>query len=188
MDEAACAPEDKAAWRRWAKANRPDPLPEPRPLVEALATLLFRCPPGWIVTYRPLPHELDLSMLERLVPHRGFALTRTPSTGRDLTLHSVAGPLERHRWGFHQPSAGAPEVAPGDVAAVLVPGLVFDRRGNRLGHGVGYYDRLLARVPVGAWRVGITPAALVVDALPVDDHDVAMTHLATELGVTACRG
>jgi 5-formyltetrahydrofolate cyclo-ligase len=67
-----------------------------------------------------------------------------------------------------------------------VPGLAFDRRGHRVGHGLGYYDRLLARLPPDALRIGVVPAALVVTALPADDHDIAMTLLATEHGVTAC--
>lgn len=178
---------DKPAWRRWARDHRPLDVDQPA-IVRAVAQLLRHRPPGWIVTYRPLPHEVDLAGLE-LDPGLGpFALTRTPDEGRDLTLHRAGGPIERHRWGYDQPAPDAPVVPLHDVAVVLVPGLAFDRRGHRLGHGLGYYDRFLARLPDTAWRVGVVPAALVVDELPADDHDVPMTHLVTEGGVTTCPG
>ncbi|NND03528.1 MAG: 5-formyltetrahydrofolate cyclo-ligase, partial [Acidimicrobiia bacterium] len=65
----------------------------------------------------------------------------------------------------------------------LVPGLTFDLWGNRLGWGAGFYDRLLAMAREDAPLVGIVPAEVVVDRLPAEVHDVAMTHLATEEGV-----
>jgi 5-formyltetrahydrofolate cyclo-ligase len=73
-------------------------------------------------------------------------------------------------------------VPDGAIDAVVVPGLAFDRLGNRLGHGAGYYDRLLARVRPGIPLVGVT-GGYVVAELPTEDHDVAMTHLCGPFGV-----
>lgn len=176
---------DKAGWRRWAGRHRPEEV-DPGPFVDGLARFLLPRVRGWVVTYRPLPHEVDLRGLEDVAGLGPFALTRTPVEGRDLALHPATSPSERHRWGFDQPRAGSPEVPASEVAAVLVPGLAFDRSGHRVGHGLGYYDRLLARLPPSALRIGVVPAALVVDSLPVDDHDVVMTHLATEHAVATC--
>ena len=64
----------------------------------------------------------------------------------------------------------------------MVPGLCFDKQGYRLGYGKGYYDKLLPtlrQVPF----VGITANALIVDKLPIESFDVAMTHLVTETGI-----
>ena len=61
---------------------------------------------------------------------------------------------------------------------------MFGRDGSRLGNGMGYYDRLLAACRDDVVRVAVTRSDLVVASVPVDEHDVAMTHLATELGVT----
>lgn len=177
---------DKAGWRRRARESVPPDRVDPAPFVEALARFLLTAGPGWIVTYRALAHEVDISGLEDRPGVGPFALTRTPATGSDLTVHPVGGAVERHRWGFEQPTAAPPPVPLGLVAVVLVPGLAFDRRGNRLGHGGGFYDRLLAKLPATTWRVGVTPSEMVVDRLPVEGHDVAMTHLATEAGVVRC--
>jgi len=79
--------------------------------------------------------------------------------------------------------ASVPEVAPARIAVALVPGLAFDPLGRRPGRGKGYYDRLLAGLPADAPRVGVTLDRLMAETVPVDPHDVAMTHLVTENGV-----
>jgi 5-formyltetrahydrofolate cyclo-ligase len=98
-------------------------------------------------------------------------------------VHRWDSPLERHRFGFVQPTADAPVVPLDEIGIVLVPGLVFDRAGGRIGYGKGYYDSLLAATGGGTRLVGITYDELVVERLPTTSRDVAMTHLATEGGL-----
>ena len=73
-------------------------------------------------------------------------------------------------------------VADDRIAAVLVPGLAFDRHGGRLGFGAGYYDRFLARLDFSVPRIGVSDG-FIVDRIPVESFDIPMTHLATEAGV-----
>lgn len=172
----------KGEWRRWARAVRPPVLlaETSERVVGHLVDWLLAAPPGWVVSYCAMPDEVDLSGIARRTD-RPLALTRTPPAG-PLTLHAADGPLETHRYGFSQPAAGAPSVEPSQVGVVLVPGMVFDRTGARLGRGAGYYDGLLPCIDSGAALVGVTTDQMVADAIPVDDHDIAMTHLATESG------
>jgi len=65
----------------------------------------------------------------------------------------------------------------------VIPGLAFDRRGNRLGHGFGYYDRFLGGLPPGVPRVGLACACQLVTEVPVDAWDVPVHALVTEEGV-----
>ena len=177
----------KQEWRRWARAMR-------RPGVSAADSQAVTAgiiawlagadtPGGVVVLYLPLPDEADVTPVMDCAD-RAFAVTRTPSKG-SLTLHPADVPRERHRYGFEQPVAESPSVDPRDVVVVLVPGLVFDLRGGRLGRGGGYYDRFLPTLPPDAARVGVVPERLVVKAVPTDPHDIPMTHLATEHGVRA---
>lgn len=175
-------PDDKAAWRRWARTRRAGLVADDGAVVAHLETFLDGPrPPGWIVTYWPLAHEIDL----RRLAVGPLALTRTPPAGHELTVHRADAELEDHRWGFRQPVADAEAIPLAEIGVVLVPGLAFDCCGTRLGHGAGYYDRFLAGLAPAAWRIGVVTAALVVDELPRDAHDVAMTHLVTEAGVVA---
>jgi 5-formyltetrahydrofolate cyclo-ligase len=173
-------PSDKASWRAWARARRTGLVIDHAHVVDGLRAFLATVGDGWVLTYRPAAGEIDVDAL--LADHR-CAVTRTLPAGQ-LTVHPADAPTEPHRFGYLQPVAGAPEVALGDIAVALVPGLAFDVWGTRLGHGQGHYDRLLPLLPAGVARVGVTPAAHVVaERLPAEAHDVVMTHLATERGV-----
>ena len=139
-----------------------------------------------ILFYRAMQNELSLDGLADAVGWQRFAVTRTPPSG-PLTLHPAIGAMERHRYGFPQPTADAFELQPRHISLALVPGLAFDRHGTRLGHGAGYYDELLTRLPPDCPRVGVACRGFVFDHLPAEPHDVPMTHLATEDGVAVVR-
>ncbi len=178
---------DKAEWRRRAKQARAALSIDHDRHCQVLAEFLA-IHPGTVLIYDAMDGEVDVGSLTERPGLGPFAVTRTPEIGSTLTIHPHGGPVERHRYGFEQPVADAPIIEDGDIAVVLVPGLAFDRLGNRLGRGRGYYDRLLARLAKlgeGAGRpkmVGMT-AGYVVAELPTDAYDVAMTHLCGEFGV-----
>lgn len=137
---------------------------------------------GTVLSYLPMTDEVDLSGIHDLDRCR-IAATRTPQSGR-LSVHELEPDrLEQHRLGFLQPCGDAPTVPLDGIDVVLVPGLAFDRRGNRLGRGKGYYDDLLERLPVGVVRVGVTVDELLVDAAPTESHDQRVAWVATQSGV-----
>lgn len=72
---------------------------------------------------------------------------------------------------------------PGALDAVVAPGLAFDRNRQRLGYGGGHFDRLLAGVRPGTFVVGVAFDVQLVDAVPVEVHDVAVDAVVTESGI-----
>lgn len=187
MNQASAeSPTTKADWREWAKQRRASLD------WESTSTAIRRKLLEWeglgagrtsVLIYMPMAQEINIQPLVDSALECRWLTTRTPRTGRVLTIHELGGPLEVHPYGYLQPHQSAPEVHPFDVDVFLVPGLTFDLWGNRLGWGAGFYDRLLAMARPDAPLVGIVPANLVADLLPSDVHDVPMTHLATEEGV-----
>lgn len=67
-----------------------------------------------------------------------------------------------------------------DLDLILVPGLGFDRHGNRLGRGRGYYDRFLKTVPPNAVRVGLSFECQLVEAIPASPDDEQVDLIVTE--------
>jgi len=65
-----------------------------------------------------------------------------------------------------------------ELPALVLPGLVFDTAGGRIGWGQGYYDRTLRDYP--GYRLGLAYDFQVLDALPREAHDEAIQVLVTE--------
>jgi 5-formyltetrahydrofolate cyclo-ligase len=175
----------KPDWRAWARHRRAgiDWAATSAAIVAALAGWEPLTAAGTTLLYLPLPDEVDLMGLRDAGLDTRFVATRTPDRGGELTVHDLDGPLQVHRHGFLQPHPKTPQVDPEEIDILLLPGLAFDLYGNRLGRGAGYFDRLLPRCRNDAARVGVVPAALVVDLLPVEPHDVHVGVLATDEGM-----
>ncbi len=67
-----------------------------------------------------------------------------------------------------------------EVDCVIVPGVVFDKKNNRLGRGGGYYDRFLKQLRPDACKVGLAFSFQIVDAVPTDPHDVPVDIVLTD--------
>ena len=132
-----------------------------------------------VAAYHPLKDEISAyPILERLGDGQQWAL---PWFARhDERMIWRAGPAtEPSPWGVLQPDASAPPAVP-DV--VIVPLVMADRAGTRIGHGQGHYDRALAHLreagPVFAIGIG-WDAQINDEALPRDAWDVPLDAIAT---------
>ncbi|NLH15298.1 MAG: 5-formyltetrahydrofolate cyclo-ligase [Phycisphaerae bacterium] len=88
--------------------------------------------------------------------------------------------------GLRNPTEGI-ETPVDQIDLIVAPGLAFDRRGNRLGRGGGYFDRFLADPRRKAAVVGFGFAFQVEDEVPTDPHDRPVDAIVTEQGVIACK-
>ena len=77
------------------------------------------------------------------------------------------------------------EVSLDKIDLILVPGVVFDESGNRIGHGVGYYDKLLKNSK-NASHIGLAFEVQIVDNIPAEEHDVKVDKIVTEGGIINC--
>lgn len=69
-----------------------------------------------------------------------------------------------------------------DIGTIILPMLGFDRAGGRIGYGAGYYDRFLAKHPIGR-KIGIAFGCQEMESLPVDENDIPMDYIITENGI-----
>lgn len=101
-----------------------------------------------------------------------------------FALHDLEE-LELCRFGLWEPppsrrGEAARRVDARELDLIAVPGLAFDRRGARLGHGKAYYDRLLQRVRPDAVRVGLAFECQLFASVPMGSRDVFMDYVITE--------
>ncbi len=85
-------------------------------------------------------------------------------------------------------SVVAKHLQPTDLDLVMVPGVAFDRRGGRTGHGKGYYDKLLQHARLDAPLVAMSFECQLVDEIPAEEHDVFMDKIVTEENIFVGRG
>lgn len=85
--------------------------------------------------------------------------------------------------GILEPSQGESPIGinKGEKVLVLLPGLAFDRSGNRLGYGKGFYDRYLERHPK-FYTMGTAYSMQCEETLPTSPHDKKVQAVMTELG------
>ncbi len=66
-----------------------------------------------------------------------------------------------------------------------MPGTVFDKEGNRIGYGGGFYDRFLASHPY-IIKTALAYEAVITDKLPIGEHDIAVNYIVTEERTVLC--
>lgn len=92
-------------------------------------------------------------------------------------LHDVETELSCGPYGICHPKKDyIRPLALESIDLVIVPGLAFDRAGNRLGRGHGYYDRFLSRLPKDVPTVGLAfDFQMLDDFPPLEPHDLSVT-------------
>ena len=101
--------------------------------------------------------------------------------GDQLLLRQFTGPQSL----VPGPQFGIPEpVGPqftdlDKIDLIIVPGVAFDRNGNRMGRGRGFYDRLLKTTP-SAYKIGVAFNFQVFDSIPIDPFDIPIDKVITE--------
>jgi 5-formyltetrahydrofolate cyclo-ligase len=108
---------------------------------------------------------------------------------------SAEGPWEKGAFGIREPAGGGePPAAPEDFPAlIVVPGRAFDRNGNRLGKGGGYYDRFLGELDTEGRlynTLGLCMDFQIVGSVPVGEKDKKMDWVITqnEINSSALKG
>jgi 5-formyltetrahydrofolate cyclo-ligase len=155
---------------------------------EGLA-LVQRLRPLIASAYFPLANEPStLPLLEDLA--RARVKTALPVTGRLGTplvfrLWRPGDPTLKGKMAIEEPLPAAPEVAP-DL--LFVPLAAFDRTGQRIGYGAGFYDRSLAqlRAKKTIYAVGVAYASQEVPEVPHEAHDERLDYVLTENELIDC--
>lgn len=67
-----------------------------------------------------------------------------------------------------------------NLGLIVMPGLAFDKQGNRLGYGGGYYDKFLSSNKIDAKKIALAYDFQVLDKVPSEEHDIKIDSIITE--------
>ena len=146
-------------------------------------------PAGAVGGYHALPAELDPLPLLTSLHARGFCIG-LPRTGKRLALSfrewTPGSALEQGKFGLQEPSETQPAIHP---PILFVPLVAFDRKGNRLGYGAGYYDACLRgmRANQRVLAIGVAFDEQEFPDIPREPQDEPLDMILTPSRVIACK-
>ena len=136
--------------------------------------------------YVSLPTEVDtVSMIDQaLETGKRVVVPLSDLENKELKLFQITNPrtdLKKGAYGIFEPDPrSATPVDPGEVDCVVVPGIVFDEKKNRIGRGHGFYDRFLNKFGPKVFKVGLAFSFQVIPQVPQESHDEPLDLVLTE--------
>ncbi len=130
-----------------------------------------------IMLYHALPDEVDTTpLLSKWAKEKSLYL---PVVKGEELIISPYDPhaVKKGAFGIWEPADERP-IDPRTIEWIVVPGVAFDLRRNRLGRGKGYYDKLLGQTQ--AVKIGIGYDLQLLDEIPAEPHDIKMDIVVTE--------
>lgn len=184
---------DKEALRRIIRAKKAAmPAADLHRLSRQITARLLALPvvseASTLMLYHSLPDEVATpDAIESLAAGGKTVLLPRVINERDMEPRVYSGKetMEKGAFGIMEPQ-GEPFVRYGEIGVIVVPGVAFDKAGNRLGRGKGYYDRLLRRMPE-AYKIGLCFGFQIVEHINAEGHDVPMDCLLSENGFLDCK-
>ncbi|MDE5642593.1 MAG: 5-formyltetrahydrofolate cyclo-ligase [Muribaculaceae bacterium] len=136
-----------------------------------------------ILMYHSLPDELSTrEFIHKWADRKHFYLPRVNGVNLEIL------PYDRSRmhlgaFNIEEPDGDILDDLSG-IDMVIVPAVAYDRHGNRVGRGKGYYDRLLADLK--ALTVGMAYDFQLVDNIECEAHDIKVDYIITDRHIIAC--
>lgn len=93
-------------------------------------------------------------------------------------LLTASTQLQKNKWNIPEPIGGI-EVTPDKMDVVFMPLLTFDKKGNRVGYGKGYYDRFLAQCRSDVKKIGLSLFDAADAITDCNEDDIAMDYCVT---------
>ena len=155
-------------------------------LASRLLSLPFAPVEGLVAGYWAMDGEIALHAWQLALP--GAVTYCLPVLGEKRQLRFApwrpGTPLTQNRYGIPEPDLPPDRLLPPEAMQMIVLPLVgFDRAGNRLGMGGGWYDRSLAfrqSKPAPPWLVGTGFALQQVEDIASEAWDVRLDAICTE--------
>jgi 5-formyltetrahydrofolate cyclo-ligase len=132
-----------------------------------------------VALYYPLPREVNtIPLLECWKDKKLLFLPLVSEADLHLLPYLPGLKLVSGMYGTMHPDTIPAPIPPDSIDLIIVPGLAFDRQGNRLGRGKGFYDRFLSRISTP--RIGLCFQDQLLEEVPFNKEDIPMDKLITD--------
>ncbi len=126
-----------------------------------------------VMLYYPTKYEMDFR--ELLKDDKEFYFPRVKNENLLVCSYSLGEKLEKSCFNILEPCSKPVDASVLDL--IIVPALLVDKSGYRLGYGGGYYDRLLANLNGKVKTLCALPKELIVEKLPAEEFDIPVDYI-----------
>ena len=145
--------------------------------------------PRKVLCYASMADEVQIRPLMEKWLSLGVTVALPHITGKgqmEAVSFTDFDSLVEGEYGILTPDLEKGEIIPPDeLDLIIVPGIAYDTRGERLGMGGGFYDAYLARA-TKAKRIALAFSCQLVAKIPMEAHDVLVHKIITEQGIYNC--
>lgn len=128
-----------------------------------------------VLIYYPTHNEVDLlSLIKKYKREKTFLFPVVHRRAMDACPYEGNAKMHRGQFNIPEPTT---EPYEGKIDLIVIPGVGFDKLGNRLGQGGGYYDRFLANGHKGATLIGVAYDFQFVEQVPTNRRDKKMDYI-----------
>ncbi len=137
---------------------------------------------AWVYGYMALPWEAGTRELLLALLGKGKRVALPRVLGEEMSFFEIRSLSDLSEGAYHilEPAMECPPASCTD-ALLLVPGMAFTPKGDRLGKGGGYYDKFLTKEP-GHMTVALAYEFQMLDCLPAEIHDKTVDMVVTPGG------
>ena len=129
-----------------------------------------------ILVYLSTPLEVDTLKLISKLKDKNIYAPRIEN--KEINFYKLdLNNLKMNKYHILEP-LGSDKITNFQDTVILVPGLLFDQTGNRLGYGGGYYDKFL--YDKSLFKIGVCYQEMLIPSLEVEEHDIKMDIIITE--------
>lgn len=137
-----------------------------------------------VMMYHPFKSEVNLLPLIDLCKEKSFFFPIVDFENKELKVAKYNGRFCKNKFGIFEPeNSEIFDIINLDI--ILIPGIVFDIKGYRIGYGGGYYDRFLLRT--NGYRCGICYEEQIIDNIPISLNDVLLDCIISDKRIIKLR-
>lgn len=134
-----------------------------------------------ILSFYPFNNEIDLVELYK-DSSKSWYLPRIDLNSRGLIIHKyiIGDILIKNKWGVLEPFEEQEIIDPNKIDIAIIPALMIDKKGVRLGYGAGFYDRFIPGLRKDCLKIVPIAEELFTESLPRDHWDISVDKAITQ--------